>query len=460
MIDIVTIETPSLGDRSYLVHDGTVAVVVDPQRDIDRVLEHLDRLGVRATHVFETHVHNDYVSGGPALAKATGARLVMHADDDVFADHDDIHPGDVIRTGSMHVRAESTPGHTPTHLAYVVGQDGQDVAVMTGGSMLYGTVGRTDLISAAQTEPLTRAQYRSVHHLGDKLAPSVDVMPTHGFGSFCASSTTEPDSAPEPEPDGGATTIADERATNIAFRHDEDSFVQTLIAGYDVYPEYYLHMAPSNRIGASAPDLTPPVTADPAQLAARLAAGEWVVDLRPRDEFAADHVAGTINVELSDSFITYLGWVAPWNSPLTLIAPTADDVATAQRDLVRIGIDRPAAAASGALDEIAGMLPRSSYRLTDFAGLAAEVAAGRAPVIVDARRRLEWDDSHIDGAIHLPLHELSARMDELPDGEIWVHCQSGFRASIAASLIARSGRTPVVVDGDFPTAADAGLPVT
>jgi hydroxyacylglutathione hydrolase len=174
-----TLETPSLGDRSYLVTDGSVAAVVDPQRDLDRVLDEVDSEGLELTHVFETHIHNDYVSGGLELARSRGARYVVAADEQVSFERHPVSDGDEITTGKLCFRALHTPGHTPHHLSYVVADGGRDRAVFTGGSMLFGSVGRTDLISDALTDELTRFQYRSVRRLAATLGASIEVMPTH-----------------------------------------------------------------------------------------------------------------------------------------------------------------------------------------------------------------------------------------------------------------------------------------
>lgn len=168
-MDIATLETSSLGDRTYLVHDGSVAVVVDPQRDVDRILAEAERAGVTITHVVETHVHNDYVSGGLVLARMTGSDYVHAADEPLRFDHRAVADGDRFEVGSMAVEVLHTPGRTPHHLTYVVTAEGEPPAAFTCGSLLYGTVGRTDLISAEQTDELTRAQHRSAQRLASVL---------------------------------------------------------------------------------------------------------------------------------------------------------------------------------------------------------------------------------------------------------------------------------------------------
>lgn len=442
---VITLETPSLGDRSYLVHDGAVGLVVDPQRDIDRVLDAADAAGVTITHVAETHVHNDYVSGGLALARTTGAGYLNSADASLRFDHDSVADGDRIEVGSMTVEVVHTPGHTPDHLSFVVRADGEAPALFTGGSLLYGTVGRTDLISEDLTDELTRAQFHSARRLAEALPDETQVYPTHGFGSFCASAKSEGES------DGSLGT---ERSVNVALTiDDEDDFVDRLVAGLTPYPRYYAQMGPLNSAGAVPVDLSTPAAVDPTELARRIHRGEWVVDLRQRRVYAAEHLAGTIGIELADPFSTYLGWLLPWGTPVTLLGDTADQVADAQRQLVRIGIDRPSGAATGGPDRWAPDHDRRSYPVVDF----TDVAARDDVTILDVRRDDERSTGHIDGSIHVPIHELTDRLPELPDTTLWVHCASGFRASIGASILDRAGRDVVLIDDGYDNAADAGL---
>jgi hydroxyacylglutathione hydrolase len=451
-MEIVTIETVALGDRSYVVVDGATAAVVDPQRDLDRVERVLADRDVRVTHIFETHIHNDYVTGGVELARRTGAEYVIPAGEDVAYEHTSGRDGDEFTVGGLVVRAVHTPGHTPTHLSYVVSRDGAPVAVFTGGSMLYGTVGRTDLIGAEATDSLTRAQFHSVRRLADELPGDTAVHPTHGFGSFCSSAASS---------GSEESTIATERSTNLAFSvDDEDSFVEELLSGLTAYPRYYAHMAPVNRAGPAPVDLTPPEPVDPAELRRRIHVGEWVVDLRSRTAFARRHLAGTVNIEVAEHFSTYLGWTLRWGTPVTLVGDTVEEVAEAQRQMVRIGIDRPAGAAEGGVEAWGAGGDLRSHRTADFAALVEAVDASEDVVVLDVRRDDEWAEGRIPKAVHIPLHDLEARMDEVPPGEVWVHCASGYRAAIAASLLDRAGRTVVLVDDDWDEADHERLGVT
>ena len=461
MIEVVVIETPSLGDRSYLVTDGSAALAVDPQRDIDRVLVAAADRGVAVTDVFETHIHNDYVSGGLALARETGAAYHVNRDDDVAFGRAAIGGGDEIEVRSMRVRAIATPGHTWTHLSYVVADaaTGDVAGVFTGGSLLHRSTGRPDLLGARHTRALAAAQYASARRLASLLPGHAQVFPTHGFGSFCAASPSAGTSV-------WASTIAEERQVNPALTHSEGSYVASVLAGLDAFPAYYARMARANTIGAAAPALLPPPRVLGGQVPRRIAAGEWVVDLRGRRAYAAGHVPGSFSFELGRAFTTCLGWLVPEGASLTLLASTTCQVAAAQRELSRIGVDRITAAAVGSAADWLGGEDPASFPVSGFRGLAAARRRGGITVL-DVRRPLEWAAGHIVGAWHIPLHELPRRMGELPTGEpgrpsipVWVHCQGGYRASVAASLLQAAGHTVTVVDDDFAGAAAAGLPLT
>jgi glyoxylase-like metal-dependent hydrolase (beta-lactamase superfamily II)/rhodanese-related sulfurtransferase len=447
-LSIETIETAGLGDHSYLAHDGEVAIVIDPQRDIDRVLTLIRQRGVRLTHVFETHIHNDYVTGGVELAKVTGASYCVALEDNVRYERQPVSDGDVITTGAMRIRVLHTPGHTHHHLSYALeGADGTVQGVFTGGSLLYGSTGRTDLVGPQFTVELTHAQFHSVRRLATLLPPETPIFPTHGFGSFCSATPT----------DNEASTIGGQQRVNPALTQDEQSFVDELIAGLDAYPAYYSHMAPINRTGPDPVDLSMPELVDPAELRRRIDAGEWVVDLRARKAFAAGHLAGSLGFELSDSFVTYLGWLYQWGAPITLVGEGEEQVLDARRELVRIGVDSITGAAVGDVQTMAqqpGDL--RSYAVSDFAGLAERRSESDVHVL-DTRLSGENAQSSVVGAQHIPIHELLRRRQEVPTGEVWIHCASGYRASVAASILDDGSRDLVLVDDDFDKAASAGL---
>ncbi len=450
-IDII--ETTGLGDRSYLVSADGVGVVIDPQRDIDRVLNLAEKRNVRIALVADTHIHNDFVAGSLELARTVGADYALPAGDTVAFERTAVADGDVLTAGPMRLRVMHTPGHTHHHVSYVLTDaDGAVQAVFTGGSMLFGATGRTDLVGPEHTDDLTHAQYHSVRRLVDELPAGTPVFPSHGFGSFCAATPTS----------GDSSTVGEQARVNPALTQDEQTFVDQLIAGLTAIPAWYAHMGPANAAGPAPVDLSMPQLVDPAELADRLAAGEWVIDLRSRTAFAAGHLPGALNFELAiANFVTYVGWLIPWGAPITLIGETEEQVADARRELVRIGIDRLAGAAVGSPEALAAGRELSSYPVSDFTGLAAAMAADPDLVVLDARRDDERAGGGVRGSRHVPIHDLPGRIDEVPDGDVWVYCGSGYRASIAASLLARTGRRPVLVDGGYGDpdtgAAAAGL---
>ena len=456
MVEILQIETPTLGDRSYLAHDGDVAVVIDPQRDIDRVTALAQRHGVRITHVAETHIHNDYVSGGLALSREVGAAYLVGAADPVSFRREPVRDGDATAISPvMRLRAVATPGHTFNHLSYVLEAGGQVAGVFTGGSLLFGSTGRPDLLGPASTPALARAQHASARRLARELPDSAEIFPTHGFGSFCAATQAQ----------STASTIGREKQVNPALTLDEQAYVEALLAGLDAYPSYYAHMGPANLAGPGGADLSPPRPAGAAEIRRRIESGEWVVDLRDRVAFCAGFVPGSVSFPVDGSFATYLGWVLPWGTPVTLLGQSLEQVARAQRELARIGIDRLAAAA-GPPEQWSDGRPLARLRRATFGDLAAAAGRDGGPggpggtgrlVVLDVRRRLEWADGHVAGAVHIPFSELPARAGELPPGEVWIYCQSGYRATVAASILAARGREVVSVDEDFGRAGPAGL---
>ncbi|MFE5862030.1 rhodanese-like domain-containing protein [Streptomyces virginiae] len=442
------LETEGLGNRSHLAGGARAAVVVDPPRDIDRVIEAAVRRGVQIVAVAETHVHNDYVTGGLELARLTGARYLVPAGASVAYARVAVADGDAeeIDEGLV-LRAVATPGHTPHHTSYVLEEGGRAVAAFTGGSLLIGSVGRPDLVEPRLTEQLARAQHASAHRLAAELADDVAVMPTHGFGSFCSAGQT----------DGDHSTIGTEKSSNPALLQDVETFVKELLAGLDDVPAYYAHMGPTNSAGPAPVDLTAPERADAGEITRRLAAGEWIVDLRNRVAFSENHVAGSFNFEVEGQPATYLAWMMPWGKPVTLLAESAEDISRAQRELARVGIDRPAAAAVGSPADWTGEGALASFPRATFADLAAARARGEDPVVLDVRRDGERSQGWIEGSVHIPIHQVHQRSHEVPAGTVWVHCAGGMRAAIAASVLDAAGRDVVAVDDGFAAAADAGL---
>lgn len=447
-MDVSIIETSGLGDRTYLVTHGDTGAVIDPQRDIDRVLELAEQREVRITHVLETHIHNDYVTGGLELARTTGAEYVVASGDhELGYQHREVCDGEIIDVGPFQFRVLHTPGHTHHHVSYTLHDShGTPVGVFTGGSMLHGTTGRTDLLGSEHTEPLSHAQFHSVRRLAAELPGEAQVYPTHGFGSFCSSTPAS----------GDHSTIAEQRDTNPALTQDEQTYVDELIAGLSDYPAYYAHMGVINTQGPDPVDLSLPQPVEPTELRRRVDAGEWVIDLRNRTAFAAGHLAGTLGFELSGSFVAYLGWLYTWGAPLTLIGDDHDQILEARRELARIGVDNLTGSAAGDIHTLAEGAPLRSYRVADFKDLATTIDTTTLTVL-DVRRTDEYDKSHIRGAMNIPLHDLPGRTNDVPAGDVWVHCASGYRSSIAASMIDQPHRNVVLIDDKFDNAEQLNI---
>jgi hydroxyacylglutathione hydrolase len=445
MIRIVTIETPSLGDRSYIAHDGSKAVVIDPQRDIDRVLDVLHEHGLDVTHVVETHIHNDYVTGGHALATMLDAEYCLNADDPVRFDRVGLKDGDELTSGIMRVRALLTPGHTPTHLSYVLlDEAGASMSVFTGGSMLFGTVGRPDLIGPHMTMELARSQYRSVRRIAAEVDDTATVHPTHGFGSHCSATQATKQSS----------TVGLERNDNPALVKSEEEFLAELIGGLTPYPTYYRHMAPANVLGPAAFDPTPPRDFDLDEVAGLLRTGAWVIDLRNRRDFNASFLRGAINAELRNDLANYLGWMVPFEEHLVLVGDDAVVLAEAQRMLARIGYDRLQGQLIAEAGAFGGHELERTTPISDFDGL--ELIGDEARTVLDVRDTWEFESGHHRDAVHIPFHELPERLEEVPEGRpVWIYCATGARATMAASFLARNGRDVVLIDdfclpGDVP----------
>ncbi len=436
-MDVITIEVPQLGNRTHLVHDGDRALVVDPPRDLDLVEEAAELAGVRIVAVADTHIHNDYVSGALGLARRHHADYLLSVDERVTFDRIGVRDGDVIDIGSFAVHVIDTPGHTLHHQAFLASDAAGRAALFSGGSLLAGTVGRTDLMDPLLARHLARAQWNSARHLGT-LDPATSLHPTHGFGSFCAATT--------PVDTDARLSIAGELAGNPALRTPRDAFVDDLVAGFGPVPTYYRRMSPANRAGRGA--VTPRVGHDLAhdEVLGVLARGGWAVDLRSRERFAEGHLAGSVNVEYGDQFATWVGWLTTHDTEIVLLTHDATQLGEARRDLERIGIE---GAHSRVLVPGVDLPSHPSLRRSTWAGLASAPADR---IVVDVRNQDEYDDGHLPDAAHIPLHHLEARLHELPPGEVWVHCRSGYRAGIAASLLHRAGRSVVHVDDAWESA--------
>jgi hydroxyacylglutathione hydrolase len=437
-VEVNAIRTPGLGDTTYILSHNGRGVVVDPQRDVERFLDAGHTQGVHIRYVLETHVHNDYVSGGRELARRAQAELVLPAGAGVAFDHTPaFHQEDLAEDDdSLVVRPIHTPGHTPEHMSYLVFVDGEPIALFSGGSLLVGSAGRPDLLGAERAHQLSLAQFRSLQRLS-RLPDDLGLYPTHGEGSFCSASNSGRSSS----------TIGLEKRTNPLLQYcNPEEFVQAQLAGLQPYPKYYAYMGRMNTLGPEplpefrVPELTP------EDVHARLG-DVHVVDARPRSAFAAGHIPGSVGIELANDFGTWVGWLVPFNAPLALVLDDDQDLHEAVVQLERIGFDRIQGVLRGvAAWRVAGY-DMSSYDVIDAPTFARAVADGSAGQILDVRSPAEWQTGSLPGAHwrYVPdlVEGVPSELD--PTQPVWVLCASGFRASIAAGLLQRLGYTPIAL---------------
>lgn len=431
-LQIHPVRTPGLGDTTYLVTYEGSGLLVDPQRDVDRFLSYFQHKDVQLRWVLETHVHNDYVSGGVVAAERSGAELVMPAAAAPTYRHTPAFHQEDLGDARLSIRPLHTPGHTPEHTSYLILVQGVPAALFSGGSLLVGSAGRPDLLGIDRAETLARLQFRSVNRLA-QLPDGVDLYPTHGEGSFCTSSGAG----------RHTSTIGDEKLTNPVLAYaDEDAFVSGQLAVLQPYPTYYAHMAPANlRGGHPMPELELPIIE--ADTLTGWGDSVEIIDMRDRHEFARAHIPGSLGVELRDDFGTWAGWLVDIDRPLVLVADPGQDITEAQTQLSRIGYDQVRGVLLGIKGWLEAGLEVSSYRTVTAAEFARAGRDGKP--VLDVRSPGEYEASRVEGSRNLYVPDLLDDGVKTPSGEAWLLCATGFRASIAAGLAERRGLTPVVL---------------
>ena len=464
------IADPGLAQYAYLVgcQKTGEALVVDPERDVDRYLAAAAEAGLTITHVAETHIHADFLSGAQALAEQAGARLYLSAEGETEGwgsawakDRRDVtflRDGDTFQVGNIDVRAVHSPGHTPEHLAFLVTDHGggasEPMGLLSGDFVFVGDLGRPDLleqaagVSGAQ-EPAARQLYASVHRFLD-LGDHVQVWPAHGAGSACGKALG---AIPQ-------STVGYERRYNgsiDAARRGEAAFVDAILDGQPEPPLYFARMKAQNRDGV------PPLAALPTPRAlapdelGTLPEGTVVIDTRPdRSAFMASHLPGSLYAPLGSSFSTVVGsYVTDPATPLVLVAP-AERVGEAVRQLVRIGLDQIVATASY---ETLAAYSQAGGETATIPEVHFEAVRDRADaaVVVDVRRQAEVEAGHVPDALWVPHTRLAARLDAIPAGQpLLVHCQSGVRAAVASAFLAAQGYDVTYVNDGFPHYREIG----
>ncbi len=446
-------EVPGLAQYSYVVSSEGKAVVVDAIRDIDRYRSYAARHSLTITHILETHIHADFASGSVALAEVTGAELAFSAHDiDANGDaelyhyampHRDLADGDAIEVGSARIEAVHTPGHTPEHLSFLVFDGTRSgatpVALLSGDFLFVGSLGRPDLLGEAAKSALAHKLYRSLKERIAVLPDSVEVYPGHGAGSLCGSGMGE----------RAETTLGYERATNPFFALDEDAFVAQILATVPAMPDYYPRMKRLNSAGAPRVNPLPGgQLLSPAEVTALAQRTDvLLLDVRRAEAFGGAHIAGAINIGAGQNLSLWAGWLLDAEKEIVLIDTNgggdAGDLEAVRTSLIRVGLDCIKGQLGGGM---AGWIDSGKpfARTTQLSvhEVAAAVGGELIPqvLILDVRSQGEWQSGHIAGAKHIMLGDLPKRMGELPtDVPIITVCGSGYRSSIAASLLERHG---------------------
>jgi hydroxyacylglutathione hydrolase len=445
-----------LAHASYLLASDGEAVVVDPQRDVELYLKAAAEHRATIRHIFETHLHADFVSGHRELAARTGAKIYMGAQSGAKFEHVPVSDGFELKFGKVSIRVLETPGHTPESICLVVTdaeKSSAPWAVLTGDSLFIGDVGRPDLSPRHTPAQLAGLLYDSLHTKLMSLPDSVLVYPAHGAGSLCGKNMRSERSS----------TIGTERLTNYALQiTSREEFIRQLTSNLPARPEYFARDAEINRTGAAAlSDLPPLGGLSPLELDGMLKAGEIALDVRPMDEFAAGHVPGSVNIALGGQFASWAATVLGLASHPVLIAETDAQIEEARIRLARVGIEElDGYLAGGVAAWKQSGQPLAIVAQIDAQELEQRLGAGKVQVL-DVRRQPEWDAGHVEGAAWWPLDNFRVSPPEI-DHEVplAVHCKGGYRSMIAASLLQRAGfRNVINLIGGFDAWQQANLPI-
>jgi hydroxyacylglutathione hydrolase len=431
---VEAVPAPELGNTSFVVADTDrgVAVVIDPFRDIERYLNLADDLHVQLTHALDTHLHNDFVSGRHELAAEVGSNT------------DEITAGAEVTFGDISLRALHTPGHTPDHKSYLLSEGGRPRALFSGGAVMLGAIARTDLFGPhlavhLALEALTTVQVR-LRGLPDHLR----VFPTHGGGSFCGAGGRS----------GHETTLGHERETNPFFQTTELMPFLARVLNQPRYPAYYRDMAAINRAGPPLIGRTPPALAPLTvdEVARMMDGGAAAIDVRDGRDYDRGHVPGSYSIGLEGAVSVWAGWLIARGRPIVLAGVTHAQHLTAQRQLMRIGYDLIAGELDGGIDAwLASGREVSTFETVDVEDMATWVLSAEPMTVLDVRDEHEWTSGHVPGAVHMYVPDVPFRAAEIPhEAPVAVHCASGYRAGIAASLLEQAGLARIVhVNGEY-----------
>ena len=464
-----------LAHASYMIGSNGEAAVVDPQRDVDIYLKAAEEQNLKIRHIFETHLHADFVSGHKELAARTGATIYIGAQAKAGFPHVALRGGDEVKVGAVRIRALETPGHTPEGMCFVVTgeeqsaqkplQPAQPYAVLTGDTLFIGDVGRPDLSPTHTPQQLAGLLYDSLHKELLALPDATLVYPAHGAGSLCGRAMRAEKSS----------TIGTERLTNYALQiPTREEFIRQLTTNLPTRPDYFAEDAEINRSGAAAlTELAPLPALSPNEIQQRMQGGAWVLDVRSGNDFAAAHLPGSVNIALSGQFASWAGAILGIHANPILIAGTEAQIEEARMRLARVGIEEMQGYLDGGIAawQRAG-LPVLSTPQISAQELHRELNISRdgarpisksgkeEMVVLDVRREGEWQAGHIPGANWYALDGFPSRLPEVDAARtVAIHCKGGYRSMIACSLLERAGHRNVVnVTGGFDAWHGAGLP--
>jgi len=434
MFAVEAFPATELGNASFLVADAEhgVGLVVDPYRDVDGYLTRASSLGIKLTHALDTHLHNDFASGRGELAAEAGTAI------------GELDAGQELAIGGFTLRALSTPGHTPDHKSYLLLEGGRPRALFSGGAVMVGAIARTDLFGPHLAVHLALEALRTLQVRLRGLPDDLAIFPTHGAGSFCGTGGKS----------GHETTLGHERATNPFFLTTEVMPFLARALNQQRYPAYYRDMAAFNSTGPALLGRrpAPPAKLSPSQVERLMAEGAAVVDVRRGRHYDHGHIPGSYSVGLDGPFSAWVGWLIPRSRPIVLAGGTDAQHLEAHRQLHRIGFDGVAGALDGGMDawQSSGRAV-STFETKDIEDMAEWILSAEPMTVVDTRDEHEWSAGHVPGAVHIYVPDVSYRSGEIPrEAPVAVHCASGYRAGIAASLLEQAGLTRIIhVNGPY-----------
>jgi hydroxyacylglutathione hydrolase len=455
-------EVPGLAHYSYLLGSKGQAVVIDPKRDVDTYLQYAEKSGFRITHVLETHIHADYASGATALGKAAGAELWLSGHDkgedfEYKFQHREFKDKEELEVGDLRIVAVHTPGHTPEHLSFLVFEKsrcGQPLALFTGDFIFVGSLGRPDLLGEEAKQQLANALYDSVHTRVENLPDGVELYPGHGAGSLCGAGMA----------DRSQSTLGYERFCNIFMaERPKEEFVETILKTVPPFPDYYRRM---KRVNSEGPKLFEGIPGGEAHTAREFRElitklNPVIIDLRRPEAFGGAHIPGSLNIGAGQNISMWAGWVVPYDRPIVLVGEENTDIEQARRSLIRVGFDDIRGYLKGGLSKWIEAGFEQAHLPQQSVGELFE-KLDEKPFVLDVRSNSEWKSGHIEGAVHIPGGELPKKVEEVPQNKpVHVICGSGYRSSIASSVLASAGLKNVInVVGGMGAWNAQDLPIT